>query len=465
MIQRKLVRLAVLAAIATPSAALAQNHTLLFCLDSDEVTLDNGNGHVEVGRIGEEEVASVTPGTGFYSARPFLPRSAQWAYLGDADADGRYADASEGSPGGDIDCLFVRNAVPIAAPFNPRDVFISKEGDADMASGFEDGDVFRYANGGIEVFMTEAQLRTALGVVSASVDLNALCQTAAGDLYLSISLDVAPYTDEDLIHIPAMSIAYDVDGLITTITASSAVVVANKTDFDALITNSGFRTSVGGTLSATSFTDLSALEIDPNGGTWTPTSSAATVPNLLFAWTGFSNDGGIISTRNGGEIATINGIPMASQVATQGTQIGVLPGSTGIFGLEGIALIPLVPGEVPVVENYPVDLHTATSTDTSWHEFELASMTPNSFAHLFVAVGPSTPGGFVASLPYGFVTNEFFTGVAFAPVIAVPTDALGYGAVSFLIPPLAVLPGVNVTIQAIDVTTLKASVPAALQFI
>ena len=456
------ITLAVIGLTLLQSQGLAQ-HTLLINMDGDELTLDNGNGLVSVGTCGEDEVYAVTPAPGPKpSAAPFLSRACQWALLGDADADGRYADDSTLAPGGDIDAIFVRAGD--VGPFGVRDIFISKESNTGFAAGLDDGDVFRYAGplGALEFFVTEAQLRTALGTASTSVDLNALCQNAAGDLFFSCSLSISGIMDDgDLLYIPAAAITYDGSGNITAIAASSAVVAATEAEMLAAITASGFKTSTGDDAS-TSF-DLSGLEIDPAGGTWTPASSGLTISNLLFAWSGYSNDGAVISTAGGGSIGMINGVPLASTAATQGDQIGLLPDSTGLGGLEGIALIPEQQHQL-VLENYPVDLHTSTGTGYSWHRVELAGMTPNSYAQLFMVFGPITPGGAVPSTTA--FNGEFFTfGPSAFNLLPVFTDAKGFGQFSITIPPLPALPGNNIVFQVVDYTTRTVSTPAAVQFI
>ena len=444
-----------------PLAASGQ-HTVLFNTDGDELTLDNGNGLVSVGLAGEDEVYALTPAVGSLpSAFPFLSRACQWTLLGDADNDGRYADDSTLAPGGDIDAVFRR--ATDTGPFGVRDIFVSKEGNTGFAPGLEDGDVFRYAgpSGALEVFLTEAHLQSALGTASTSIDLNALCQNTAGDLFFSLSLALSGIIDDgDLGMIPAVAITYDGSGNVASITASSAVVAATEAEMIALVTASGFKTSVGGDVS-TSF-DLSALEIDPNGGTWTPTSSGLTFDNLLFAWSGFSNDGAIISSSGGGSIAVINGVSMGSTAATQGDQIGLLPDSTGLGGLEGLALMP-EQAQFGVVENYPVDLHTDSAGGYSWHRIELAGMAPNSFAQLFLVVGPTTSGGAVSSVSaFG---GEFFVGIGYVSVVPIFTDAKGFGQLSLTIPPLPGLPGANIVLQVVDAVTRKVSTGAAVQFI
>jgi hypothetical protein len=449
------------------SSAQAQ-HTILFTGDDDYFTIDLGNGLLEVGQVREHEVYSVTPAVGqLYSAKPFLSRTAQWVYTGDADNDGRYADDSTAAPMDSIDAILVRPSD--SGPFRGRSIFISKETSADgLFPTMEDGDVFRFRGPGntIETFVSEAQLLDAMGQApTGDFDLNAIAQDLAGNLYFSFSdasetISAGAAVDGDLLYLDAANIVYDANGLITGVVPGTVLIAATEAEMIAMVTASGFKTSTGGDVS-TSF-DLSALEIDPNGGTFTPASSGLTLPNLLFCWQGFSNDGAIISTAAGGSIPSVNGVPMASTIATQGDQIGVQPDSTGIFGVEGLALIPQQ-ADLLVVENWPVDLHTGTGTgDVSWHRVEWSGATPGGNVFWTLAVGPSTSGGFVASIPQP--TGELFVGTLFAPLVALPSDGKGYGSIAFLFNDPALM-GQNIVFQVVDLANFKISMPAAVQFI
>jgi hypothetical protein len=451
-----------LALLVCMAATAFGQYTILFSPSHDDPTWDGANGLQALGMCAEDEVYSVTPAgaVGLYSAHTYMGRVVQWAYVGDADLDGRFVDSSTAAPGGDIDAVFVRQGD--TGPFTPRDIFISKEGTDGMAVGFEDGDVFRYAgpNGALEFFVTEALLLPAVGGTS-SWDTNAICQSAAGDLFLSTNTANGVIGDGDIAYIPASAITYDANGNVSAITAGSAVMLATEAELEAVAAASGMLSSVGGTV-GTSISELSALEIDPNGGTWTPASSGLTVPNLLFSWGDYSNDGAIISTAGGGQIPLINGVPMADPIATQGIQVGITPGSTGIYGLEGLALIPQQAPEL-ALENYPVDLHTSTGTGASWHQVEVGGALPNNLTMCFVAVGPLGPGGVVQSVFVG--GGEFFIGTFFMQFMPISTDPLGYGQINFVIPPTPSLVGANITFQVIENLTFKISLPSAVHFI
>ncbi len=448
---------------ATLSSSAAAQHSVLFSFDGDELTLDNGNGLVEIGLLHQDEIGVVTPGPGFFSAQPFLSLGAQWAYLGDADNDGRYADDSVDGPGDEVDALFVKASA--VGPITPRDVFMSRETEDGFGPGFLDSDVFRFVgpNGALEIFVSEAQLVSAIGQAPGSdVDLDAICQASDGALYFSFSLDetVGGVTAGDgaLLCIPANAITYDAQGNVSFVAASSAAIVATEADMDALVVNSGMRSSVGGT---PSYTDLAALEIDPAGGTWTsPQFPGTDLPNMLFGWEGFSNDGAILSTANGGSLATINGFAMASATATTGTQIGMLPDSTGLGGLNGLALIPT---QAPpfVVENYPRNLITS---QPSFHQLQYSGASPGGLIAVTVNVGPGGSGSALPSQTIAPFGELFGNLLSFQVLVNIPADSAGQAVVTTILNSPA-LTGRNLVFQGIDLTALRLSTPAALQFL
>lgn len=447
--------------------ALPAQHTILFAVDGNETTLANANGSVEAGLIREDEVGMVTPRAGRYSASVFLSMGAQWSFLGDADADGRLCDASTTGPGDDTDAVMVKRHIgaPIGT-ITPRDVFFSKEGDAGFAAGFEDGDVFRYdAQGTIEVFVREADLLGAIGqAATGDIDVDAICQAANGDLFLSFDLDEAVNgkTAEDggLVYIPAAAITYDGQGNVTALAAASAVLVATEQQMDLLVANSGMLTSVGG---APSYTELTALEIDPAGGTWNPPEEPTlTLPNLLFAWSGFSNDGAVLSTAGGGSIAVINSRALASTVATTGVQIGLLPDSTGLGGLMGLALIPAQADEL-VVENYPVNL--ITSSTILYTEQQVSGATPGTALAFLVSFGPTATGSSLMafSIP-GFGGQVFELGTLVVTSTGV-ADTEGYARQALIMPSILVGSGANLCWQVFDAGSFSFGTPAAMQFL
>jgi hypothetical protein len=350
---------------------------------------------------------------------------------------------------------------------SPRQVFFSIAAASPNLPGVLPSDVVRYSGQGVrEVFLTEAQLMTGTG--GTSLNLDALAQSAAGDLFLSFSLTevlpapVGSVDDGDLIMIPASAITYDAQGNVSAITANSALRVANQADLIAMVNNSGFRTSVGGTVTTTF--ELSGLEMDPNGGTFvSPADPTLVVPNLLFCWSDSTNDGAIISTAGGGSFAVINGVPMASAVATQGDQIGWLPGSTGVFGPGGLALIPIQPPAY-ALQNYPRNLHTQ-GTGQTLLQFQVSGGTPFGASIIALSVESAVPGG---AFPSASVAPLFLGELNMtAPIIvgAFLHDSLGNCTSQFLIIATTGLSGTNVAAQALDFSTFRLSTAGGLSFL
>jgi hypothetical protein len=453
---------------AGAAAVLPAQQTILFSVDTDSTTRANGSGLFEAGAIHPDEIAQVTPLAGQeYSASCFLSVSAQWAYVGDEDMDGRLLDSSTESPQGDTDAVFVKHlgGTPVGAP-NTRQVYLSKEGSTTNSSAlFADGDVFRFvAQGVVEKFLTEAQLLTALGQASGDLDLNAICQTTAGDLFVSFEaaelVNGVSLEDGGFAMIPAAAITYDGNGNVSAVTNASAVIVATEADVNAMIAQSGVRTSVGGAPSTS--IDLSGLELDPNGGTWTTPQGSLVVPNVLFTWDGFSNDGAILSTAGGGSIAVINGVPMGSPVATTGLQVGLLPESTGIFGINGLAIADSQPNVV-TVENYPTNLIT-TST-ILWTRHEVSNATPGGTVFFFVDFGPIATGSVLPAFAIPGVGGQFFGTLGLFSLGSAVADPRGYASRSIQLPPAASGSGVNVAWQVFDLGRFTFGTPAAMQFL
>jgi len=78
-----------LGAVAVLTGGAAAQSSLIFAMDDDHRTLENGDGLFAAGMLLEEEVGIVTPIPGVaYSARTFIGRATQWAWRGDDDMDG-----------------------------------------------------------------------------------------------------------------------------------------------------------------------------------------------------------------------------------------------------------------------------------------------------------------------------------------------------------------------------------------
>jgi hypothetical protein len=459
---RTLALLTVLPVLA--ALAPAQHIILMTSGAADERTL--GLDWPEVDSIGDEEIYEVFPlPATSYTARPFLPISLQWHYVGDLDGDGQYVEGSDSGPGGSsavLDAIFVKAGT--IGPVTPRDVFFSLSV-ASTPLGTLPSDVFRYAGQGVrEVFLTEAQMETATG--GTTLNLDALAQSAAGDLFFSFSLTETLHfgssEDGDLLYIPSTAITYDGSGNVSAILANSAIRLATESDLEAMVVNSGMREYDGTTPSTISF-ELSGLEIDPAGGTWISPVDSLAYPNLLWTWADSSNDGTIMSTSGGGSIAVINGVSMGSTVATTGAQLGWLPGVSGTSGPGGLALIPVQAPQFTLL-NFPRNLHTSGDGQT-FVQLQTSGGVPSGFTILAWSVESAVPGGtfpaIAAPLPF---LGEF--GMLSPIIIGLfANDSLGNTASPLIVLPTAVMSGVNLAAQALDFGTFQLSHPSAMSFL
>ena len=448
------------------SLAPAQ-HTILFISGpSDESTL--GLDAPEVDLMRTDEIYSVTPLPGAaYTARPFLPISLQYHYAGDLDNDGIYVEDDVEGPVDTLDAVFVKAGT--VGPVGPRDVFFSFASTSTInIPGLRVSDVVRYSGQGtVEFFLPQVQLNDACGYAASSntVNLDALCQSAAGDLFFSQSgintINGIATDDGDVLVIPTAAITYDMNGNVLAIAPGSATRIASQADLIAYALASGHKTSVGGVVT-TSF-ELSGLEIDPNGGTWVSPIDSLTYPNLLFCWSDFSNDGALISTAGGGTIATINGVSIGSTVATLGDQLGMLPDSTGINGPNGFALIPLQEPRFELL-NWPRNQHAASAV---WTQFQLQASggTPGGITILAWSVESSAPGGTFPSIgPVPGFLGDF--GISSANLFgAYINDALGNCSSQIFDIEMSAVHGVNLACQALDFGTFALSTPSAQTFL
>jgi len=442
-------------------------HSLLFIAGtSDRNTLALDAPEVDLMR--SDEIYEITPLVGTLApARPFLPISLQYHYVGDLDGNTIYVEDDIEGPADTLDAVFLKAGT--VGPVTPRDVFWSIVSTSTInIPGLRVSDVVRFSGQGtLEFFLTQVLLNGACGYASTSntVNLDAICQSAAGDIFFSQSginsINGIATDDGDVLVIPASAITYDGSGNVSAITAGTAVRIASQADLISYVLASGHRTSVGG-LVTTSF-ELSGLEIDPAGGTWVSPLDGLTYPNLLFCWSDFSNDGAIISTAGGGTIASINGVMMGSTVATLGDQIGIEPTSTGTFGPNGIALIPLQPPTFTLL-NYPRNQHPASAIWTPL-QLQTSGGTPFGFTILTWSVESAVANGtfpaIAAPLPF---LGEF--GIT-APFILglYPNDALGNCSSEIFLIEMALVHGVNLAAQALDFTTFQLSTPSATSFL
>ncbi|MBX3463486.1 MAG: hypothetical protein KF830_09960 [Planctomycetes bacterium] len=452
-------------------AALAPaQHTILFIsgtADRNTLALDAP----EVDLMRSDEIYEITPAPGVpYPARPFLPISLQYHYVGDLDGDAIYVEAATSGPGNTLDAVLIKAGT--TGPVTPRDVFWSIASTTSLQiPGLRVSDVVRYAGqGSLEYFLTQVQLNAACGYAAASntVNLDAIAQSAAGDIFFSQAgvntINGIATDDGDILVIPASAITYDANGNVSAIAPGTATRIASQADLIAMVVNSGHRTSVGGVVSSSPNIELSGLEIDPNGGTWVSPIDSNTYPNLLFCWSDFHNDGAILSTAGGGTIAVINGVPMGSTVATLGDQLGYQPDSTGTFGPNGLALIPQQEATFTLL-NYPRNQHPAGSTTQTQLQLQTSGGTPFGFTVLAWSPESAVANGTFPALPaIPPFTGEF--GILTPIILGLyANDGLGNTVSEMFLLDTSGLHGLNLAAQALDFTTFRLSTPSATTFL
>jgi len=444
--------------------APAQHTILMTSGAADETTL--ALDLAELNTISDDDVYYVTPVVGLPAvARPFLPVSYQDHLVGDLDGDALYVDTSIDGPWGSslqIDEIFVKASA--VAPVNPRDVFVSLSGNSTVM-GVLQSDVFRFSGQGIrEFFLTEAQLVTAAASTTLPINLDALAQSTAGDLFLSFAsaetLGLGAVADGDLLMIPASAITYDPNGNVFSITPNSIVRIATEANLLAMVTASGFRQASGAVVGTTF--NLSGLDRDPAGGTFVSPVDSLNYPNLVFTWRDSNNDGAILSTALGGSLAVINGVTMGSTVSTQGTHLGWQPGISGTSGPGGLAVIPQ--SSVFSLVNYPRNLHTQGDGQT-FVQLQSSNGTPGGLTIFLWSPESQLPGGTFPSVP---TPAPFLGDIGVSSVIllgAFANDSLGNSSTPLIVLSTPSLSGLNLASQALDFATLQFSTPTGMSFL
>ncbi len=214
------------------------------------------------------------------------------------------------------------------------------EGSIKDIDGAVDGSLFRVTRSGtgapqLDFFMTEAQIVTALGhdelTVTNGVDVDAFMQDSWGNIFLSFRTDELVVGtlvgDAALVCIPRTAITYDGDVDVQSVIPSSAVVVWDDAMADAFAENAALVTATGKKIDALG--DLQAVTLDPAGGTFAALQAIPglghDMPNVLFA--GQSVGASVLSTRDGGSPAIIDGVALAEPVI-HGGALGLAPDAT-----------------------------------------------------------------------------------------------------------------------------------------
>ncbi len=442
-------------------APLAAQDSILFTQSGDgNFVRDGGNGNLVVGTVDNESIHLVSPIPGVeYSAGVFLHQTAQYVFLGDTDGDADFVRSGGTGAWGTLDAVMVRRTNPFST-VGAHEVFHSFAAPSfDIGTRtVRDGDVLRFPdNFDVQLFLDEATMGVATGV--ADSDIDAICQDTNGNLYFSFAdtetVNGVSRSDGALFFIDAADITYGPDGNITALAPASAQIVATESDVNAIVAAAGANDADATPI--TTVADLGALEIDPNGGTFVaPQNAALVLPNLLIGSSDSGRDAVIFSTANGGEIATINGVPMGSTVATVGFHLGLRSDSAGPDGLTGLALTTF--------QFQPLVVANSRSESSSlYFSCEVAGATPGGSVAILVGFADLGDRFSLTTLPGVFGGELFGIGAPLFSVATLTADEDGYAGLPFPVPPSAV--GLGPTVwQGFDLAALQLGTPAIYQF-
>jgi hypothetical protein len=456
-------------------------HTLAFVMNAHGLTRDQGalaDGTPTVlGELFDTNIARVRPGPDAV-ARKWHATPEFCVLVGDPDLDSVFWQTH----GDDLDALGVRRG-----PFAPqktgahtlRDVVLSTEdawGNAQPQIVWDnghalDGSLFsldRDEHGllDVQLFLPEALVLAALGQYGEDgewdVDIDAFVQDHGGNVFLSFRHDEPIhgtwYADDSVVCLPADALHFDADGNIISLTPDCAVVVLDNGAVNALVQHAELLSPAGSAIH--NLGDLQALALDPAGGTFQPLQPVSTlpagVPHLLF--NGQRLGPTVLSTRDGGRIATLNGQPLGA-VPFDGRTLGLHASSSATTDdLNALLVLPTAP-DLPLldVEHGDVDLaageHPAflftnfTPGGVAWTL--ILGVFPVTGTELFAPAGP-WPGAY----PWLAVPAPWVS-------LAVPVDAVGRARLDAPIefPPSAHL---WVVVQAVDLASGQLSTPAAV---
>jgi len=474
---------------AQASPAQPAMHVLRFVMNAGGTTADHGAlagaagalpgglSGTALGSLADHEIAQLRPGLAS-SAVKVHARAEFECLLGDEDLDGDYWD----DPFGDIDAIGVRRHGPKIGRL-PIDRLLISSQDA-VLGGFDplstdltgavDGTIYavrRGADGSPQVdrFLTEAQIVHAIGqhdaFVSDGVDVDAFAQDATGNIFLSFRHDEQVngtlLHDDGVICLPESGLGYSTTLNVKSVVNGSAVIVLDRTRVNALVANAMLTSGSGNPIA--SLIDLQALEIDPSGGSFVPLQpipGQPGAPNLFFA--GQAIGPTVLTTADGGRIATLNGTPLGTQLLS-GSALGLDPAlSSGTSAdLNGLLVLSAQPAPLCLdVEQGQVDLHAPGGPPPL--RWRLGNAPP--FAPLLLMVDVVLPGvgGSAPSqaAPYSAFYPDVF---ALAPVFVWPVRADASGRLAVDLPVAAVPPpGVLVVLQVANLLQRELSPPAAI---
>jgi|GEM_PF-6274575 len=478
------VFLALVATLLLPAAPAAPQvappQSLYFVMNDDGTTADLGavadQPASALGQLYDTTIVRFVPGTDASAVKVTgLP---EWAcLLGDADGDFDFWEALFD----DVDALGLNVLLPPPERLTSRNLILSSEaafGNANESTsqdvgGACDGTLFtllRTPDGGsflVDPFLREITVLSAIDQLSDpdsdGVDVDGFALDTSGNVYLSFRVDEPVngvlLADDGVVCLPSHELIYDWPYRVLDATPGSAFIVLDAAGASTLVAHAGLKGASGQLLQ--SLTDLQALEIDPAGGSFVPLQPPPwlpEVPNLLF--NGQSIGPTVLTTADGGRIATLNGMPLGT-VALSGASLGLDPASTSGTTSDLNALLVVADGPpCPLVDvgAGEVDVHVPGAQ----LEFLAGNLTPEAPALLLVDTAvPQAGEGFASvPLPAGLLYPDYF--LSSPPfVLAIPTDVHGRLRV---IGPVGPLPPISFVVlaQAADLVRKEISSPALI---
>jgi hypothetical protein len=356
------------------------------------------------------------------------------------------------------------------------------------APGLRKGDCGRFVrtaagNGQVTHFIRAEQSITALGLhdpqtmqplTPADIDLDAI--TVSVDRHIFVSFDADhwvrlringalanfPLADGDVACIPAPHWVPNARGEVANVLPNRGVIVLGEPQVSAMVFNAQLTDSANMCLPAFVL-DTESLAIDPNGGTFNTVwgNQQLTWPDLLLSGETMTG-AGVITTRAGGQIAQVNGVPLARPCGggpTDGIQMGLAPvTASALAALESLACAPcwFVLGSPT-----PSGLGGAIEVD-------IGTNLPVAMAFLGHGLGALPVSPSISFLPWSPNTTcfpELYPAIAPNPLLPVGLGA-GWGSARFGSFTLAATPffGPGVLFQAVAMAggSLHLSTPVTL---
>ena len=447
----------------------AQGVPLFFSMNGTETAASGAGGSFAspgnyAAIFRDEAVLMATPGATGSTAHACFDRATWAAFFGDDDGDGSFAEGVIGH----VDALRLR-----AGAANPPTIFDFWVSFSDNIVGpfgsllgvaLYNGDVFRLIpGGGVQHFITEVQLGQAMNTIE-NFDVDGFTvDPATGDLYFSLTstetVNGVSLEDGGVLRIPASGYVAAPDGTVLSVTTGAAQIVLHEVHVNILFAIAG-QGAVG---------DLRDFTLAPAGGTFTGFGGLQ-LPNLWLCGDTATGGAVVVSSEGGGTIANLNGTQLLG-----GAAFGLWP--TDFQGFQNSNLTGLTLGSAPLADTprfLSIAAHGITTPGTL--TLDAGGCTPGPGLYLFanVAVGGpagaftprtpiptgspvATPGGFRELYVDDFGDPLFQLGLIIPPLLV---DAAGYASISFALP--AIIPGVAVALQALDLPALALTTPVII---